>query len=180
MTSVEIITVGGIVVVVWDEVWAGGAILEGGRGRKVGAGRRDVVGRSCWGHCFGARDRDAVRLRRRQSGGGGVVSTLGGGAVGVTTGEGVGGGAAGATTGRVVGSITLGGGTGEAGAGGGGVGTGVVVWEIMLLSFWMAPRRTSSGVWNGALGCGCVRVLVSMVAARVASSAGDEMGQAQL
>ena len=109
----------------------------------------------------------------------GVVSTLGGSAGGVTTGEGVDGGSTGGTTlgdGGVTGATTLGVGVSV----GGWVGAGAVACEKMSLSFWMAPRRTSSGVWKGVSGWGFVRASASVTAARVASSAGDEMGQAQL
>ena len=95
------------------------------------------------------------------------------------TGDGVGGVTAGSITlgdGRVTGATTL----GVDASVGGTVVAGVVTRVKMSLSFWMAPRRTSSGVWKGAWGWGLVRASASVTAARVASSAGDEMGQAQL
>ena len=95
------------------------------------------------------------------------------------TGDGVGGGTVGSVTlgyGWVTGATTL----GADALVGGTEGAGVVTREKMSLSRWMAPRRTSSGVWKGAWGWGLVRASASAMAARVASSAGDEMGQAQL
>ena len=106
------------------------------------------------------------------------MSTLGGNA-GVVLGDMAGRVTAGISTlgdGRVTGANTLGaaafvGETEEA---------GVVARVKMSLRRWMAPRRASSGVWKGAWGWGLERASASVMAARVASSAGDEMGQAQL
>ena len=52
--------------------------------------------------------------------------------------------------------------------------------EKISLSRWMAPSLTSSGVWKGALGCGFFIASASMVAALVASSAGEDIGHEQL
>ena len=57
---------------------------------------------------------------------------------------------------------------------------GVVIVEKISLSCWMAPSLTSSGVWKGALGCGFLSASASIVAALVASSAGEDIGHEQL
>ena len=60
-----------------------------------------------------------------------------------------------------------------------GGGVGDVAAEKILLSFWMAVCRASPGSWNGACGWGLARASAREEAARVASSAGEEVGQAQ-
>ena len=95
------------------------------------------------------------------------MSTLGGNA-GVVLGD---------TAGRVTAGINT---LGDAAFVGETEEAGVVARVKMSLRRWMAPRRASSGVWKGAWGWGLERASASVMAARVASSAGDEMGQAQL
>ena len=67
VTGPEIVSVGGIFVVVRDEVRTGAAILERRRWMMVGARWRDVVGKNCGGHCLWAWDGYTVRPWWRQS-----------------------------------------------------------------------------------------------------------------
>ena len=61
-----------------------------------------------------------------------------------------------------------------------GVGVGDVAVEKMVLSCLMAVYRVSLGSWNGALGYEFARASARVLAARAASSAGEDVGQAQL
>ena len=61
----EIVSMGGLDIIVRDEVWPSVAVREGIRGCVVGAGRGDVVG-GCGRCCLWARDGETVGTWRRQ------------------------------------------------------------------------------------------------------------------